>query len=154
MGQSTDASVCFGIPFEEGTEFPWSEYNDFDDWYLYKVLGYKSSIEIYDEKGEYLNGINPSSEMISKYYDEKTKFIKDNPKCPVELITHCYHECPMYIIGSSGTEQTANRGYPQELKNISNQDTDVLSDIVIDFCKKYNIKHDTKPTWLLYSYWG
>jgi len=152
MGQSTDANICYGIPFEEGTEFPWDNEpfdGDFEEWYLREVSKFKPSFEIYDENGEYLNGIRPSQEIIDKYFDEQREIVKNN-KCPVEVFTHCHHECPMYIIGIRGTEQTANRGYPLELQEITKQDPTIIT----DFCKKYNIKYTEEPKWLLYSYWN
>ena len=150
MGQSTDASICYGIPFDEGTEFPWDDYDDFDDWYLYEVLGYKPSIKLYDDDGEYINGVRPAQNLIDKVYDEKEVFIENNPKCPVELITHCHHEYPMYIIALRDTEQTANRGTVEEVNPLITHNPNIIT----EFLQKYNIEYTQEPKWLLYSYWG
>ena len=35
-----------------------------------------------------------------------------------ELVSHCSHECPMYILAAPGTKVLAYRGYPQEVKGL------------------------------------
>ena len=136
MGQSTDASICYGIPFDEGTEFPWDDYDGFDSWWA-EQNGLKEPTVEYDT----------NKELYSKYWEDKRELEK---KCPIEVITHCSGDYPMYIIGLRGTEQTANRGDTEEVKSLIAHNPTIIT----DFLKKYNIGYTQEPKWLLYSYWG
>lgn len=150
MGQSTNATILFGIPFDEGFDFPWE---DIDDWWL-KVSGFKPSVEIYaDTESGYINDVNPDQKIISQYYDEKRIFKENNP-LPVHLEHHCHHECPMYILAVPGTVKTAYRGDVEKFdpKDLTVSDEQVKE--LLEFCKKYGIEHEETPTWCLVSYWG
>ena len=53
MGTSTDGRINYGILFEEDFQFPWDEDEKYDgdieQWWMYKVHGYKNPIELFDE---------------------------------------------------------------------------------------------------------
>lgn len=119
MGVSTDGILVFGIPLEEGIEFP-------------EVEGYG------DDFGEYV-------------YDAR----REDPNFPVDLVTHCHHEYPMYILAVSGTETTASRGYPQKIDGLPE-----VSAAQIDRLRAFADAHDLgdycegEPGWYLCSMWG
>jgi len=78
MGTTTNGVICYGIQFDEDTEFPWNdkEYEgenydgDIDRWWLYDVLGFKHSFEIYGDDGNYIDGKEPSTEDYLAYAAE------------------------------------------------------------------------------------
>lgn len=110
MGVSTDGQICYGILFEEGVEFPWDDERfdgDMDDWWLFEVLKFRHSFEIYDPDGNYIDGTRPSQERISEYYNESREFLKANP-CPVTKVTHCSCDYPMCILAVPHTFKYAS----------------------------------------------
>lgn len=153
MGQSTDGQIFFGIVLEDGYEFPWTEKgDDHEEWWYTVVNGFKSSFEIYNEKGEYLNGVRPSEELKTKYYDEKREFKKNHP-LPFELVNYCSGEYPMYILAIPSTFIRCSRGYPKEITpSIFNIEEEALQKFK-NFCQEFDFKiEDAK--WCLTSYWG
>lgn len=153
MGQSTDGQICFGIVFKDGYEFPWSENEDgHEEWWHTVVNGFKPSFEIYDENDEYLNGVRPSEEIITKYYKEKLEFKKNNP-LPFELVNYCSGDCPMYILAVPSTFIKCSRGYPKEITPLMfNIDENSLQKFK-NFCQEFDFKiEDAK--WCLTSYLG
>ena len=77
MGVSTDAIICYGIPFKEGTEFPWED-KEIEDWWL-EVCGYKEPFKIFTEEGEYIDGIKPLQSVMYEYFKHKREFLENNP---------------------------------------------------------------------------
>ena len=155
MGQSTDAQLCYGIAFEEGTEFPWTDDkydNDIDDWWL-EVQGYKPTVEIYDEEGDFINRVNPGDDVVNAYYNERAEFRRTMKPLPVELVTHCSCDYPMHILAVKGTLVTASRGYAEEIDvnnlGVYQEDKDAL----LKFCGDYGIEYETGPRWWLSSLW-
>lgn len=83
MGMSADAVLCYGMEFEEGYEFPWSEIDDIDEWWR-NELGFKHKKEIWKRDGSaYLDGITEEEKKF--YYQEIHDFNEANP-CPVSLV--------------------------------------------------------------------
>jgi len=84
--------------------------------------------------------------------DEDEKWGDDTKDFPVELITHCSGEYPMYIIALKNTHVWANRGYPQVIEElpIINIGTIVVAR---RWCEANDIEWQ-EPKWLLCSYWG
>jgi hypothetical protein len=153
MGLSTDGEISYGVPFEEGYEFPWGD-KDIDDWWIYDVLGFKHSFQIYTEDGEYLNGVRPLEADVRRYYDEKEAFAEKMPKLPVELVNYCSGDYPMYLLAIKGTQKTANRGYPTLLKP---EDLTVPEEKITafkEFLTRYELKSDSEIGWYLTSYMG
>ena len=153
MGTSTDAIICFGVSFEEDTEFPWDDnkWSDIDEWWLYEVCGYKDPFEMWDETGNYIDGIEPPEEKQNEYYDTRRAFKEKHPLL-IELVPHCHCDNPMYIVAAKGTVLTASRGYPQEVTpeilTVSNETREAL----INFCKEHGLEGE--PKWWLASDWS
>ena len=150
MGVSTNGIICYGISFEEDFEFPWDD--DWDEWWI-KICGYKPLFEMYDEKGEYIAGMKPAQEDRDKYWDHKYKFKKEHPM-PVEIVTHCSGDYPMYIIAIPRTVMSASRGYPLEFFPDDLKDTLEDENILLQFCKDHGIEHEEMPKWWLASLWN
>ena len=155
MSVSTDAQICYGIAFEDGFEFPWDDdeqYDDIDDWWLH-VLGFSRSFEIYDVYGEYLGGVEPSSERIEQYYQEQRDFENISPKLPVKLVVHCSGDFPMYILAVPRSCLRASRGYPEQFDFAPFSVTKAEREALLEFCKTYEIECADEPHWWLSSYW-
>lgn len=155
MGQSTDAQLCYGIAFDEGTEFPWTDDkydNDIDDWWL-TIQGFKPTVEIYDEEGNWLNGVSRDDKAVGAYYNERAEFRRTMKPLPVELVTHCSCDYPMHILAVKGTLVTASRGHAEEI------DVNMLGvwprdeAALLNFCDDYGIEYETGPRWWLSSLW-
>lgn len=154
MGVSTNGQICYGILFDEGTEFPWTrDDNDIEHWWVYTVHGFKHSFEIYTEAGHYIGGQRPAQDVLDKYYGEKREFEKTMPKLPVELVNVCSCDYPQYILAALGTEKTAYRGrpvvfYPDELAAGEDERNTLLN-----FCHTHDIPFEGEPRWYLSSLW-
>lgn len=164
MGVSTDGQICFGIPFEEDYIFPWDNEKyegDFDEWYLYEICGYKNPFELYNDKGEYIDGKKPLKDKILEYHDTKSNFSKEYPS-PIELVNYCSGDCPMYIIAIPRSFKSNSRGYPKVFDPKELTVTDEEKQNLIDFCEKYcKPTEDTccefpkvEPEWCLSSLWS
>lgn len=151
MGVSTDGQICFGALLEEDTELPWQDRDDIEDWWE-EVKGYRPNPQLFDEHGEYLNGVEPPKEQVDAWLKHKREWKKENP-LPVELVNVCSAECPIYILAVPGTGVSASRGYP---KRIDHLDLHLVPDAtaLIDFCRKYGISIKEQIGWYLSSYWG
>ena len=156
MGVSTNGQICYGILFEEDTEFPWEGHDgDIEDWWLTKVLGFKHSFEIYTEEGEYIGGKEPDKSVIDKYYFEKKKFEDSHPKVPVTLVNVCSCENPQYILAIPSTVKTARRGYPERFQPslLTAHLTIEQIDALTEFCETHKIEYEGEPGWYLSSEW-
>lgn len=153
MGLSTDGQICYGVKFDEGFEFPWGD-DDFDEWWL-EVNNFVPSKILYDERGEYPNGVKPSAEDIKAYFEERHNFIEKIGKPPLSLVNYCSGDYPSYILAVPATEKTANRGYPTLLtKEDFNVDED-QREALLAFCDKYGIEYSPDAIgWWLSSYMG
>ena len=104
MGNRASSTICYGIKFESEYPFPWmdeeSDFDDIDDWWLYEVCKYTPLFEIYNEDGEYIDGIKPDEEKVNEYWDNLRKFEKENP-IPIELIYGGTSDYPDFVIGIS-----------------------------------------------------
>ena len=153
MGLSTNGEISYGVPFEEGYEFPWGD-KDIENWWIYDVLGFKHSFQIYDKDGEYLNGVRPSEADVNRYYEEKDAFAKTQPKLPVEMVNYCSGDYPMYILAIPGTVQTAYRGNPHKLSSAQRVITDDEIVAFREFLSRFELKPSDTEDWYLTSYMG
>ena len=156
MGTSTNGQISYGIAFEEDFEFPWSEARegDIDAWWIYDVLGFKHSTEIYaDTKSGYVGDAKPAKDVITAYYKEKEGFAKAHP-LPVEIVNYCAGDYPMYILAVPSTIKTANRGDPTKFNPSELSVSDAGRDALLKFCADHGILHDEEPAWMISSYWG
>lgn len=152
MGVSTDGQLTYGIAFEEETEFPWGE-QEIEEWWIETVHGFKPSRQIYDADGQYIGGKRPPDDVMNAHFAERQDFEKAHP-LPVELVTHCSYDYPMYILAPPGAHHSAHRGYPKEI------DPTVLSvsadqhEALLKFCRDHGIEIPGQPKWYLSSLWG
>jgi hypothetical protein len=159
MVQSTNGEISFGIMFEEGYEFPWDaeEWDgDVKDWWIRSVCGYTDPFDMYDENGNYIDGIEPKGSREHEYWDSYSKFSKEHP-IPVELVNYCRGDCEMYILAVPGSAKTANRGFPVVFSPSDLTVTPEQASALIDLCEKYCNSDDApkfEPRWYLSSYWG
>jgi hypothetical protein len=152
MGVSTNGQLCFGISFEEETEFPWGE-QEIEEWWIDTVCGFKPSVTIYDSEGQYLNGERPSDAVMKAYFAELQAF-KDAHPLPVEVVIHCSYDSPMYILAVTGTEHSARRGYPEAIDPSALVVTADQIEALKKFCVEYDIEIPGEPCWYLSSLWG
>ena len=146
MGVSTDAILCYGIPFPEGYEFPWRKGDgDIDDWWLIGVCGMSPK---------------QTNEDWQQYYARGRAFEKENP-LPVTIVHHCSDSYTMYIISARGYYKKAWRGEPQVIEPSSMNATNEHRQAVIDFCNthcqptnSYDELPEIDPQWYLCSWWG
>lgn len=156
MGVSTDAILCFGIAFEQDTEFPWGHGSDMehqiDEWWL-KLHNYEPPFELFDKHGNYLNGVKPPQEKINEYFDHRRAFLNEHPR-PFDFVQHCHSDHPMYILTVPDTERRASRGYPTEIfperLYVEKSEVQALADI----CKAHGIEGGSHPGWWLVSNWS
>lgn len=153
MGVSTNAQICYGIAFDEEFEFPWSECDDIEDWWVFNVLGFKHAVEIYTPEGEYIDGVKPAADVINKYYADIRAF-RDAHPMPIKLVTHCSGDYPMYILAVPGSRITCSRGDWVELDPAALTVTQEEHNRLVHFCEEFSIVVDNTPRWLLTSYWG
>lgn len=155
MGVSTNGQISYGISFEEGFEFPWSEERggDIDAWCIYDALGFKHSTEIYaDTKSGYVNDVKPSDDVITAYYKEQHEFENAHP-LPVEIVNYCSGEYPMHVLAVPSTVKTAKRGFPTKFNPSELVVPDDERDALLTFCADHGIVHE-EPAWMLTSYCG
>lgn len=157
MGTTTDGQICFGVLTEEDYEFPWDKEpydGDEIEWWIFEVLKFKPSFEIWDDEGNCINGIQPEHSVLDEYYKERRKFIDSNKKIPIKLVNYCSCDCPMYIVAIPETVIEASRGYPESFDPSRLKYSEESKKELLDFCKQYDIGYDEDPQWYLSSYWG
>lgn len=151
MGVSTDGQIFYGAVFSEGTEFPWGE-ESIEDWWTFTVGKFEHSFKLYDERGNYIDGVRPTPERLREYFGERSAFDKANP-LPVELVNYCAGECPMYALAVPGTRLVAGRGNPTDFMPEALLVDAAAAERFVCFCKEHDIP--LKPLrWWLASYWG
>lgn len=161
MTTSTDAQICFGIRLHADEDGEWSHlpwegepyYGDMEEWWCRAVQGYKNPFELYDETGEYIDGIEPPKEKRDEYYNQWREFKKSHP-LPVKLVNACHIDYPEWIL-STGVYMEANRGYPIMFDPALLVFTREQYKLLIDFCATHKIDIGSEqPQWWLSSYWG
>ena len=161
MTTHTNGQICYGVIIstedDEGEiVFPWDKYEDgygIEDWWIYDVLGFKHSFEIYDASGDYIDGVEPPNEKITQWYNERREFEKIAPPLPVTLVNYCSNDYPLYILAIPDTAKVACRGFP-EVFNPEGLRVGPERQSLLDFCHEHGIKYQGEPQWYLSSYWG
>lgn len=152
MSTSTNGQICFGVAFEEGYKFPWSESN-FDEWWLVESGWKWEGEKPFTESGMYAPGFTFDDPRIDAYFDSQRAWARMYPASVIE-INYQSGECPAYILAVPSTVITASRGYPQILDSdsflLDSRDETAL----LDFCSKYKLEFVGSPEWYLSSYWG
>ncbi len=152
MSVATDAQISVGLLLPEEQDVPWEceAYNyDYQEWWR-QINDYKPSRPIFDESGNWLNGMLADESIVNTYYAERDEWDKNNP-CPFEPVNCCSESCPRWILAIPELTIIANRGYPKPLNKFSQlvpiQDVTAL----LDFAKKYDFNGEWG--WWLSSYW-
>lgn len=155
MGISTNGQICFGILFPEEYAFPWDKYGDEEEWWLKDVLKYKPPFEIFDSKGEYIDGVKPPKETIDKYYEYRRNFINKSNAFPVDIVNCCSCDYPIYIMSVKSSFMFCYRGNPADfdLKDlfVSQDDRDKLIQFCEMYCKTDEDFPVMEPKWYLSS---
>lgn len=118
MGSDAKSSICYGVSFEDGADFPWED--NLDDWWL-KESGFKPPFELFDEHGEYINGVRPPEAKVDEYYDKKHEWEKQHP-VPVDLVYCGSDEGHLTIVAIPSSVIRSDWEEPKELStNLSLQ---------------------------------
>jgi len=157
MSVSTNAYLCYGVVFPEEYEFPWDAApyeGDIDEWWLWQVLKFKPTVEIFNAEGNFLEGMNENHPLFEQYFKEQDTLIADNP-LPVGLVNCCSGSYPRYVLAIPSTTKTALRGYPTSITlddfSVSEEDYRALLQFIV--LHKLTFK-GMNPGWVLASYWG
>lgn len=136
MGTSTDGILAYGVALHDFDECPFEE------------LPFAEGHESFDDLIHHLAG-------LPDYGEEGHSFEKEREAVeafPLELVQHCHHEFPCWILAVRGTVRTAHRGYPValggSLPNIPNAGVAALN----EWCEKYEI--EKVWDWYLCSDWN
>ena len=145
MGVSTDGILFYGICLEEEAEIPWegADEGDVDDVESY----YASKAGVKPPEEEYSD--DPKvKELYHEYWEAKNK-AHEASKC--DVVHHCSYDYPMFGLAVKESVESANRGYPQEVKSIAVQED--WDSLLKDYCEKMDVEY-VQPKWWLVSMWG
>lgn len=152
MGMSASGIIAFGIPLDEDELFfPERDEDDFgsylssyDEDNFHRWVAEQAGVVA--PQAEWVEGSKNTEWLI--YWDKQRKAVAE---FPIEIVSHCSCDYPLYIIALRGTVMTAWDGEPREivLPEISAEKVQML----IDFCAEHGIK-GVAPRWLLTSNWG
>lgn len=131
MGQSTNAILAFGFDLGDSENLPQGLYNKLAE---------------YDNDTEAL--IAAELNLPPMDYTSLRAAID---KFPVEFITHCSGDYPMYFLAVRGTKQVALRGSPTDIVYGHVHDVEIKA--LKDFCHRHDIAWQ-EPKWYIFSYWG
>ena len=150
MSTTTDGKIFFGVPFEEGFEFPWNDFEGIEAWWE-DEWSFTPTVNPWDKEGN--RTADYTDEKISQYFTEKRKFHADRP-IPVVDVNYCSGEYPMIALAVPGSVKSASRGCPTAF-----DPGELVVDVVakaafFDFCTEYSIVPPQPPQWFLASYWG
>lgn len=137
MGVSTDALMAFG--FDLGEELPESFIYDEEE-------GFEADEFLLRDYGTGFPEWQPDGP--SDYWKKREEALS---KIPVDIITHCSGEYPMYFLAIRGTEHQARRGYPSEAVQREIMSTEI--DAMRAFCEKHAIEWQ-EPRWHIFSMWN
>lgn len=163
MGTSTDGEISFGIKFDEDFEFPWDQESDdgecshsfegdIDEWWR-AMNGFDRGDYPFDERGNYKPGITGDDPRISEYFARQNAWDAAHP-LPVQLVNYQHCDYAAYILAVPQSVITANRGSPVEIKIEALKTNEAAKQVLLDFCKRFEIEIDDEPKWWLSSYWG
>ena len=132
MGVETNGQICYGIFFEEGTEFPWGE--DLEEWWVCAKIA----------ELKYTGGRPPRVSYNS---------ILEMHPIPVREVNYAHQDCYSIILATPSSFKRAYRGYPITFTPEELKVTD--KEALISFCKKYIPEYTgEQPEWYLSSYYG
>lgn len=164
MGQSTIGSICYGIKFEEGQEFPWDEepfHGDIEAWWRSVNSYVNPCFNPFTSEGYFKAGITENDPRIRQYCAHQRIWMAANP-VPIVLVNYCSAECPMYILAVPTTCNRCSVGEPLSICDFSPANTVGESSRLISFCDSYGIVKNNgikpsdgnlpHPKWWLSSY--
>jgi hypothetical protein len=137
MGVSTDGILAFGVALElEQEPFPWPgvdpESEEAEEMDLGMWLGKQAGL--------------PDTDFA--------KMRELEAQCPIESVTHCSHEYPMFIVALRGYYKSASRGHVVEVApgflNI-NAPAHIRAR---EWCEENGFPAFDDPKWLLCSMWS
>lgn len=97
MGVSNDAIIAYGLDLNE--EIP---------------EGLQALFDAYDVRAAYFDDyIDAVSGTIGESYAVRSAA---REKFPVDLLTHCSYDYPMYFLAIRGSNKRASRGYPERIR--------------------------------------
>lgn len=155
MGTSTNGIIGFGVPCDDGCEFPWDagEFDgDIEEWWRHEN-GFVDIHNPWTEDGKYAAGWAKDDPRFEAYYKHRREWLANN-SIPVEAENYCSGEYPMYAITVPGVGAKCLRGYPTSFDPSELTVTPEQVEALKAFLEKYEIEHDGEPRWLLMSYWG
>ena len=154
MGVDYTAYLVYGIAISDDIELPWSgEKHDGDeeDWWACEVHGYKPSVELYDEHGEYLPGTEGNQEMKDKFYQEWRDEKEAHP-FPVDVRWTGTYDTPSFIITLPALKFESYWGSPEKVEDLTVLTKD--DKIIRAFVKKYIPEEKSEPAWYLTGIYG
>jgi hypothetical protein len=137
MGQSTDALMAFG--FDLGEEVPERFAADEEDGFEadeFLLRDYDAGIPDWTPDGP------------PDYWRKKDEALA---KLPVDIITHCSGEYPMYFLAVRGTNRRACRGTPVAAEQYQIGQDEIAA--LRAFCEKHGIEWQL-PKWHIFSMWN
>jgi len=155
MGVSTNGQICYGIMFDEDTEFPWDEdkyVGDIDEWWI-NECGFEPPFVLYNDDGTYNCEESEVDKKEKEYYKARFDFEKAHPM-PIELVNYCSADYAMYIIAIPRTIMSCSRGYPFKFNPNELEVTEIEIKQLLEFCHEYCGCDMPQPEWYLSSYWG
>lgn len=149
VGVSTNAILAFGFDlgvegaeelaelFMPGVDTEEDESFEFDEW-----IATQAGV-VYPEEH---SGIDSP-----EFEDYSTKREAAIAACPVEVITHCSYDYPMYFLALRGTKISASRGYPVAITTPTPTAEQIAA--MRAFCEQHGIEWQ-EPSWHIFSLWG
>lgn len=154
MGSCSSAQICFGVPVMNRYELPWVEEGiDIEDWWE-KTKGFKPSVKLYDEYGNYIEE-NPKQEVVDAYYAEIDTWWDLNP-IPVMTVRYSHYEEPEYILAVRGSYSFVDSGETLDvLPAIASTPNPREIHDLKEFIRQYTPEVEIcEPTWLMSAEYG
>lgn len=151
MGISTYGRLAFGVVFDADYKFPWDSQRDGDieDWWLYEVHGFKHSKVLFDEQGEYLNGVRPPEDDIRQYFAEIAEFLQEHP-LPVQEVTLDSVGSVRLMLAVPGTVTIAYGDEPSQILTCALTAPPPGQQVkLLGFCLEYGLMYSRGPGWFL-----
>ena len=172
MGIDSDGILAFGVDLGEEPDLPWRVYDeeedeydtDFEEWYV-GLKGVSSKViwaEYYEwaespeaqqfpnwKRVEEYEKLHPEwRDALNSHYANRKAALED---VPIEIVTHCSWDYPMYIVAVVGSVTKAYRGGPQKIEDwvVPHGKVQTAS----DFCDEHGLPFED-PTWILASIYG